>query len=319
LKRDFVFKRTSELSETDKCQIFELYFKVFGKTLTREYFTRKYLYTALGYSYHGLMLVNRVIVGAYNIIPVRYRYFGKETVFGLCVDTMILHNYRGGPFNVSSIAALVHEAARQDGISFLLDFPNEATYEFTKRVLKWKDIGELDFYILPLNIGSVIPRLRFMNCLSRAFAAGFVNLPWFRYTAEPKYNIEKVCDKSFEAHRYDDRYVMTGVGGGGRIAYRIYTEEHGIRTLYIIDVNPLTCAFLEEAVREVYRQHSKSIDVILYVGTLPFAPRLLFRVPEPKRPQRVHMCGRLLAPEAIDHRVFQIKNWNVNISNFDVR
>jgi len=232
---------------------------------------------------------------------------------------MIANEHRSGPFNIKSMASLVVEAIRKDGISFVFGFPNDMAYGFTKRILRWKDIGELDFYILPLNIGSVIPRLRIMNCLSRAFAAGFVNLPRFRNTADPKYNIEKVCDKSFEAHRYDNRYVITEVGGGGTITYRIYTEEHEVRVLFVIDVFPLISSFFEKAVRELYRKHSKSIDVILYVGTLPFAPKLLLRVPESKRPQRVHMCGRLLAPGVVDHRVFQIKNWNVNISNFDVR
>jgi len=319
MRQDFIFKSTRQLTQSDKSQIVELFERVFEKSFSQDLFDRKYLCTPLGYSYHGLMKVDNMIVGTYNIIPYRYRYFGKEVLFGLSVDAMIDKENRGGPYSLCKMATIVYEAMLRDDVGFVFGFPNDMSYEFTKRLLHWKDIGELDFYILLLNIGSVMPRLRFMNCLSRAFAAGFVNLPRFRHTAEPKYNIEKVCDKHFKAHRYDDRYVMTEVGGGGTIAYRIYTEEHGIRVLYIIDVFPLIFPFFEEAVRELHRRHSKSIDVIMYVGTLPFAPRLLLRVPESKRPQRVRMCGRLLAPGVVDHRVFQIKNWNVNISNFDVR
>jgi len=319
MRQDFIFKSTRQLRQSEKSQILELFVRIFGKSFSHALFDRKYLYTPLGYSYHGLMKVDNLIVGTYNIIPYRYRYFGKEALFGLSVDVMIDRDARCGPYSLCKMAAIVYQAMLRDDVRFVFGFPNDMAYEYTKRILHWKDIGELDFYILPLNIGSVMPRLRFMNCLSRAFAAGFINMPRFRQTAEPKYNIEKVCDKHFEAHRYDDRYVMIEVGGGGRIAYRIYTEEHGIRVLYIIDVFPLTSPFFEEAVRELYRRHSKSIDVILYVGTLPFAPRLLLCVPESKRPQRVHMCGRLLAPGVADHRVFQIQNWNVNISNFDVR
>jgi hypothetical protein len=31
------------------------------------------------------------------------------------------------------------------------------------------------------------------------------------------------------------------------------------------------------------------------------------------------MTGKILIPELIDGRVFTLDNWNVNLSNFDVR
>ena len=317
--QDFVFKRTCQLSEDDKSQIVELFFRVFGRRMSHEDFNRKYLRTPLGYSYHGLMIVDGVVTGAYNVIPYRYSYFGEEIVFGLSVDTMVAKEYRGGPFNVGRMAALVYEAAQKDGIPFVFGFPNDEAYEFTRKVLKWRDIGELDFYILPRNIGAVIPKLHFANRLSRAFAAGLVHLPTFRDSVETGYNIEKVCDGDFEAHRYDGQYDVIETRQGGKCVYRICTEEHGIRTLHVVDVYPLKYALFEEAIRELYSRHAKSIDVMLYVGRLAFAPRRLIRVPRSRRPQRVRMCGKLLTSGSVDERVFRIENWNVNISNFDVR
>lgn len=319
MSRDFIFKRTYQLSERDRSQILDLFFKVFGKSLSKEHFNRKYLCTPFCYSYHGLMVINGRIVGAYNVIPYRYSYFGKETIFGLSVDSVVMKEYRSGPFNVSRMATIVYEAMQQDGIGFVFGFPNDMAYEYTKRVLKWKDIGELDFYMLPRNIGAVIPKLRLVNCLSRVFAAGLVRLPRSWGSAKTRCNIQKVSDKSFEAHRYDGQYNIFKVREDSKCVYRICTEEHGIRTLHIIDVCPLRSDFFEEAVRKLYRQNAKLIDVILYVGRLPFVPRQLIRVSESKRPRRVRMCGKLLAPSTVDDRVLQIKNWNVNISNFDVR
>jgi hypothetical protein len=55
------------------------------------------------------------------------------------------------------------------------------------------------------------------------------------------------------------------------------------------------------------------------VGRLPFSPRPLLRVPAFMKPRRVYLCGKLLSPGALDDRVFNLDNWNVNISNFDVR
>jgi hypothetical protein len=60
-------------------------------------------------------------------------------------------------------------------------------------------------------------------------------------------------------------------------------------------------------------------DVLLYVGRLPFRPARMIRVPPSRRPQRVRMTGKILIPDLIDERVFALENWNVNLSNFDVR
>jgi hypothetical protein len=319
MRQNFVFKKTNQLTQSDKNEIIELFISVFEKSFNQERFDQKYLYTPLDYSYHGLMKVDNRIVGAYNIIPYRYKYFSKEVLFGLSVDTMISQDNRIGPYNLCKMADIVYQALLKDDIRFVFGFPNDSAYEFTKRILHWKDIGELDFHILPLNIGAVIPRFSFMNCLSQAFVVGFIYLPFFRHTNDPNNNIEKICDEKFESHRYDDRYTMIRLGDNTKIVYRINTEKDGTRALYIVDVLPLTFSVFKKAVRELYRRHSRSIDVILYVGKPCFSPRPLLRVPKSMRPQRVRMCGKVLATGIVDHRVFQINNWNLNLSNFDVR
>lgn len=317
--RDFVFKTTKQLSQVEKDQICGLFSKVYGKTICREDFDRKYLCTPFGYSYHGLMLVDGRIVGTYNTVPYRYKYFGRETMFGLSVDLMVDQEHRGGPFNVRSMAGLVWQPMRDDGIDFVFGFPNEMAYPCVKKLLGWKDIGELEFYILAHKIGVMAPRLRFMNCLWRFLTAGLVRWPRWSDSAVPTYNIEKVCDAGFEAHRYDGQHHRLEVGEGGRCMYRMYTEDDGIRALYILDVDPLAKTYFRKVVEELYHRYSPSTDLILYVGRLPFTPRPLLRVPAFMRPRRVYMCGKLLAPGVLDDRIFQIENWNVNISNFDVR
>jgi hypothetical protein len=60
-------------------------------------------------------------------------------------------------------------------------------------------------------------------------------------------------------------------------------------------------------------------DVLLYVGRLPFRPGGCLRVPSRWEPRQIRLCGKVLRPEIVDERVFNIVNWNVNLSNFDVR
>ena len=319
MNRRFVFRKTSQLSGGERDNLRALLLNVFSMDLTDEQFGRRYLHTPLGYSYHGLMVVDGSIVGAYNVIPYEYSFFGTRVLFGLSVDTLITKDGRGGPFNLSEMAAIVYEVMRSDRVGFIFGFPNEIAYGYVKRVLKWNDIGELDFYMLPRKIGAVIPQLALLNGLSRFMAATSLRLPWRCGKAGACYTIEKVRDAAFESHRYNGDYDTIDIGDGGKCVYRLYVEEDGIRVLYIIDVCPLRPEFLVEAVRKVYHRSARSADMLLYVGRLPFVPRPLFRVPASKRPRRVRMCGRVLLPDAVDDRVFQIANWNVNLSNFDVR
>jgi hypothetical protein len=317
-KQDFVFKTTNQFSLDERKVFCKLFSQVFQKNMSDQQFDRKYLYTPLGYSHHGLMFVDGNMVGAYNLIPYRYRCFGAERLFGLSVDMMIDKEHRAGPFNVVEIAKLACEGAKQDGIDFLLGFPNENSYQFTKRLLKWRDIGELDFYILPINIGAIKPKLRFLNTMSRAFARIFVHLPRVHRCVTPDFNIEKVYDGCFEEHRYDNRHRILDCDGK-KCVYRLCTEEDGIRVLYIIDVHPLTSETFRKVIRRVYPIAAAHADLILYVGRLPFIPPGLIKVPRFKQPHRIMMCGKLLNNQWMNEYVFAIENWNVNISNFDVR
>ena len=101
--------------------------------------------------------------------------------------------------------------------------------------------------------------------------------------------------------------------------YKIYEEIQRAQTLHIIDVLPLTPDSFEEAIKQVYKATAACVDLIIYVGKLPFKPRRLIRLPKSMEPQKIKMTGRILKPEIVDRSVFAIENWNVNVSNFDVR
>jgi hypothetical protein len=266
------------------------------------------------------MLAHGTIVGAYNFVPYLYHYFGTRRLFGLSVDTMIARAHRGGPFNLVNMVGRTYEEMRRDGITFVFGFPNNNVYEFTRCVLKWRDIAELDFYVLPINIGAVRSRLTWANVLSRLGASGLLRLPSSRRRTCCVFGVEKVCDESFEEHRYGPQHqVVDLTASAGKCVFRHCIEADGVRTVYIIDVLPFTPTCFVEAVRAVHTMVATRADLILYVGRLPFGGTGLFRVPPSRRPRRVMMCGKVLDQQLIDKRVLQIDNWNVNISNFDVR
>ena len=61
------------------------------------------------------------------------------------------------------------------------------------------------------------------------------------------------------------------------------------------------------------------VDIIIYVGKLPSRPAGLWKVPDSKKPRKIRMTGKILIPDAVDGSVFNIDNWRVNLSDFDVR
>jgi len=319
VNRNCVFKITSELSATEREQFRKLFSRVFKKDISSCEFDRKYMRTPLGYSHHGLMFSDDKLVGAYNIIPYCYDCFGVRMLFGLSTDMMVAKEQRGGPFNVIKMVHLVYEGVERDNVGFVFGFPNDNAYQFTKRILKWNDIGELDFYALPINIAALRPGLSWANAISRLCAGSFARIPRVQRQVRTVFNIQKVNDRCFEGHRYDGQYEVIDLPGGGRCLYRIYTEEGGVRTLYIIDIVPLTFKSFVGAVREVHTIADKHADLILYVGKLPFHHAGLIRIPRSKQPRRIMMCGKVLDSQLVDKRIFQIENWNVNVSNFDVR
>jgi hypothetical protein len=315
---NLTFKRTVDLSPQQYEQIRHLYFSVFAREMSESTFERRFMRSPMGYSYHGLMQNGDEIVGSFSAIPYRYLCFGTERMFALSVDTMISSQHRGDKTNLVTMAQFAYEAMIKDGINFIYGFPNELYYAHEKRILGTRDIGKLNYYMLPINIGTAIQKFKAMNYPSRLFAKIMAKLPASRDMRKREYDIEKINDEQFIKHRYDGSYDFLSLGSG-RSVFRIYMEKGGAKALHILDVWPMTPAAMDETIRDVLLRYGSVVDLILYVGRLPFTPRRLVKVPHRLEPQKIRMTGKVLVKGAVPDSIFDIDNWNVNVSNFDVR
>ena len=313
------FKRTVDLSQQQLEQMRRLFIRVFAQEIDASTYHRRFMGSPKGYSYHGLLMHENEIVGSFSAIPYRYLCFGKERLFALSVDTMIAPEHRGGKANLIAMAQLVYEGMVKDGIDFIYGFPNELYYAHEKRILGTRDIGRLNYYVLPVNIGTVMRRFRILNYPSRLFARIVTGLGTPGDTTRCSYNIEKINDAQFIRHRYDGSYSFLSLGGDSQCVFKQYAEEGGVRTLHLLDVWPMTPAAMNEAVREIFQRHRNDVDLILYVGRLPFRSLRLIKVPQRLSPQKIRMTGKVLVEGAVPDSIFDINNWNVNVSNFDVR
>lgn len=326
---NIVLKKTNELSFGEINQICSLLFEVFKREKNIDDFKRQFGKTVFNYSYHGLMVDDDKIVGNYCAIPIEYNYFGKKCVFALSVDTMISKEYRGIIPNLKKMANLVYKALIKDSIPFIYGFPNDNLYLVKKKVLKWADIGQLDYYILPINIGALKQGMRIFNIATRSMASilnQMFNIMGVS-SIDRKYNIEKINDEIFKEYRYDKTYKTIMFGENAFCVYKIIMGEkdasinymHNACIAYLIDVFPMNSEMIAKAVNWIYNDEKGNVDLIGYLGKLDSRPINLLKVPKRLEPQLFNMSGKILIDGIIDGRIFDINNWNVNLSNFDIR
>ena len=319
MKYQYVFKRTDQLTEQEKKDFIELLAVAPYSVEALAEFDQEYSLTPLGYSYHGFVMAGDSIVGAYNTIPCTYKYFEKNVIFCQTVDTMIHKEHRNSPFHLSRICKLVDDAMKQDGVSFVWGVPNQAFYPYAQKVLSFRFFGELDFYILLLNLSVISRMLRFVDPIYRACVRTLIYLPNMPNFCEHDMPIEKVSDELFYRQRYNHRHKICDLKKGGKSTYRLVKSRTDSKELLILDVSPLTAANLAETMRTLYAVGvAEKADYILYQGRIPFPFLKIVWVPHFMRRSKIRMLGKILNPELIDDRVFDIKNWNINQSNMDV-
>lgn len=318
-------KKTMDLSNDDRRQIIELFFDVFQTSKDLNWFDNILINTPNGYAYHTIMYDNESIVGSYTVIPFNYIFFGKNTTFGLSVDTMIKKEYRGKPkFNVITMANKTYDWIKSEKVSFVFGFPNENIYLIRKKRLKWVDVGSLNYYIFPINTSNIIDFGYFnwvVKCLSNLLV--FYNwicmkLTLLRKIKTKENEIYKISGDLFDRYRYDN-FIGQYKKINTQIGYFTYTLSNinEINIAFVIDFYPQSNKLLELACDNLLKIHKSEVDAILYIGSLEFNPINMFKIPRYFEPKKVYMSGKILTSD-VDDRVFELKNWAVNLSNYDV-
>jgi hypothetical protein len=311
-------KKTSELSYLEKQQICDLFLDVFGKTKSVMHFEQQFSNTCLGYSFHSYIVDNGKVVGINSVIPYLYNFMGEKKIFALSVDTMTQKDHRSLPIFVK-MARTVYSFAEKNGVCAIYGFPNHISYKIFKKMLKWQDIGELDFYMLPIRISAFTTHSIVLDFVSNAICL-CVNALVKRnviFPGQSALKIEKINDDVFKKQRYSESHTVV------KNEYFEYAYKQdvikGARVVYLIDVAPFCKEALEQAVNQLYVKFKQEADAIIYIGKLNFSPRNIFRVPKKFEPKTVNMAGLVINNNCgITSDFFAMGNWNVNLSNMDV-
>lgn len=311
-------KKTTELTTEEINRINRLFLDVMKHTRTEEGFKRLYLNTPLGYSYHIMLMEGEELIGFHSGLPFYYLNNGKRFIAGLGIDTMTAVGHRDF-FNVRDMFVACEKAMKKEGCTLRIGFPNDNSYPVLKKGFKYKDIGKLDTFFLPIRIGGVKPSLRILNPFSRLFA--WCVIQWSRFSknnqlCEYQYQKEHSTFDKGRYNWYDGNYQTVEIGDV-TAHYKVSNHE-GVKTAFIIDVTPRSKRMFDAVVREVYKREGKSIDLIMYVGHLTFSPMSLIKMPHKYEPKHFNFTCKPLEKEVFDDSLYDIDNWDVNLSNYDL-
>ena len=315
---DVICKRTDEITDEEIIKIYRLFEEVFDKKRDPLTFREEYCNTVLGYSYNSMLLNEGEIVGFHSCLPFYYLDNGKRFIAGLGIDSMVKKEYREF-FGFRDMIAACEKRMHEDGCVLRIGFPNDNSYPILIKGFKYKDIGKLITYFLPLRVGGVKPSLKVLNPLSRLGAWLLIQLSLFsRNMKEYQFRYEKERE-SFDKVRYkwfNGEYKT--IEFGNVIARYKVQEQERVRTAFLLDVYPLSKNLFDKVVRELYKRERKHIDLIMYVGHLPFKPCSLITMPHRYEPKHFNFTCKQLEKGAFDDSIYDINNWDVNLTNYDL-
>jgi hypothetical protein len=319
-----VVKTTKDWESGEWITYVQSFNQVFDKNCTVDDFKQKYFNTIDGFSFHSLLMKEQQIVGSCTAIP--YEYFVGNNIIraALVVDVFIAHEYRNDPYSLYQIYQKLKEKLILHNISLVLAVPNDLIYPYWKSVVKWKDIGFLKYYALPVRLGNVISKnSRLLNGLSSLASKMLLGFSGLSRTKEQVQLIRmNRANRIFEKQRYtsdhrivdDDRHFFT---------YRNVREKN-IDTCYLIDFfnkrdGKRDSSSLTKAIRHICSEGKPAL--ILFIGKLTFFQLLLFRIPSRMEPRKLFFMADILIPNPnLDPElIYRFKNWDFGLFNFDVR
>lgn len=316
---EVVFKRTNQLSQQELAQISSLFETVFNKPRSVELLLRQYVNNPLGYSFHSILIDNDQIRGLNSYVPVFYSVNGKKLLFANSIDSMVEKNYRDF-FNFKDIVTTAYKNMQKEGVSFVYGYPNDNSFPVLTKSKLMKEIGKMHTYCLPVHVGGIKSTLKLLNPLSEFFCITWVTVSrLFTNGKACNFRIEKESESynTTRYHRNDGNYNVVDLGNDITAYYKIQIHD-GIRSAFLIDVSEKSSRAFNRAVWHILKNHRKEFDILLYPGWLPFSNTGMIRIPRKFEPKNFNFAGKILNKEVIPNNIWDISNWDTNLSNYDL-
>lgn len=319
----FVNKKTTELSVLEKEEICTCYAEVFeGHVKPLLDFDSQYLNTCLGYSFHTLLTTDEdEIVGQYVVVPFKYFYKGQNMLFSFGADFMIRKDHRNDFKNVMGLCGESLKYSKANGVKCIFAFPNDLSYLLNLRVLRMKEVGKLHTYILPYKVGDAKPALTRLNIFSKLFC---VMMLWFSKFDGRSQHSETLIHRDRSSFN-DTRYKWFNPEEYKLVEEKDFTcswkctDFDGVKAAFLMDVYPLSAKNFNQAVRKMFDAEKNNVGLFLYVGELSFNPISMIKIPLKYAPKNFNFVAQILDRKEVSaDDVFNINNWDVNLSSYDL-
>ncbi len=297
---------------------------VFNKDLSIDYFKIKYFGSYIGYCYHSLLINDDTgdIVGSCTAMP--YIYMRNKISFKniLVVDVFIHPEYRGSdPLSLRRMYKKLSKVLTEDGFIAVLAVPNATAYPYWKNVVKWKDVGKINYWILPIKAGNIITKYKFINHFSKIYSWLILlisNISYIINTNMKPFKYTLIETKEIIDNRF--KYNYTKISDGDIINYYRIVNENNVKTAYLIysrENGKLTHKSLRKGVFHILTK--ENVDMILYIGKLSLFQTIFVKVPSRFEPQLLPLTCDLLTKDKQYEDLLDINNIDFSLFNYDVR
>jgi hypothetical protein len=315
---DYLIKKTTELTESEKQEILSHFNVTFKRNRTAEEFLNQYISNVFGYSFHIIVMDNDRIVGHGAYVPSYYFVNGERKLFVDGIDGFVIKAYRDGTTLLEMMQA-TRDALKKNDVSIELGFPNSLAMKIYTKAKLYNKVGEMNTYCLPYRIGNIKKGLSFFNFLSILFSNLSVAMSsLFSGKKVALYKVEKDAD-SYNATRYksfDGNYSRVRIDNF-EFMYKIKVHE-GIKTCFLIDVTEKSARNFNRALKYIIKQCKNNFDLLLYVGNLPFKFHGMIKIPRKFSPKEFNFAIKIHDKNLDKEVLLNIENWDINLSNFDL-
>lgn len=316
---EVVVKKSSELSQEEFKQISTLFERVFEKPRSTDLLHRQYEQNPFGYAWLSMLIDNGKIVGLNSYVPSYYVVNGQRKVFANSIDSMVEKPYRDF-FNFNDMIRAAYTTMAANGVDFVYGYPNDNSFPVLTKGKLMKPIGRMCTYCLPYRIGGIKPSFKVLNIFSKAFSRMYSIVSGIMASSLEQNALVIKESESYNKSRYrrsDSNYGHANLGDG-QLHYKI-TNHEGVRTAFIIDIDHKSPKNFNKAIRYLLKNHSKDFDLILYPGWLPFKNTGMIKLPRKLEPKNFNLTGKMLAKKGdLPDEIWDIRNWDTNLSNYDL-
>lgn len=278
-----------------------------------------------GYGYHAVALSDEGELMGYNVFsPVYYKNGLKTVVSG---STYVRPKFRTHEMLFMEMVNALRKAVISDGYEVEIGVPNHNSERFALKILKFKLVAELNYYILPFNVSRSLnkPGLKFLDGFVNALSR--MHLVYQKLTAavfntkekDVKYEID--LDDEYWKYRFSGDNYHEGHEGDFH-AYWLPYAENGAKAVYLMDFREdkkRSYRALVRAINMITKQ--EQVDIILFVGFLQMKQHALLKCPKRFIPKRLPFTYYVLNKKEREkyEDMGDVRNWNFSLMNFDVR